>query len=613
MNALIPLSDYISAQTGNGNYTGSDQLVCIKFDTYCPRLNFIKYTYQENKRNFATLGLPAPASMGESEWGGYPTWDRLGNDWYDVMNNLGYKGATKNPLGRAYVNMKSEDLINRYRIPASSTTRISSLSTLQEIKEQIADNFAKKLFSFDRNNVLASPLDLTGWENLIQWCQINGIPILSYKDYGIKHFDRGYSNDDIFPALDRDIAGRADGTPDGFDSLPVGITLETIGGSDKDNGYYLQFANASSAKASIDKLYGFDIGDNVLTFYAKNDGAAEDVIKITSYNSSYETDFEERQLLIPVNSDTWVQHTVYFPAYSVGNAISIEIDTWASAETVDISGVEIKKRELSVADGYETESSALFTRMLAVSEEPDVARKTLIDNTIKALKNAEVTTGVNVNLWDRVLALHTHAAHGENAAKLNWKADEYNMTVYNTPTYTVDRGWTLNGTNQYIGSGFTPSSVNEWGLNDGTLMVYINVNNGLVNYAMDLGARPSTTNRTVIAVNYAADYMLQAINSTTLANRSVNATPANRVGMYGVSRMNNLRLRTLYESDQILTQNIAGEVITPSELLYGRHSTTYQTNRYAFGLIAKGMDEYELKKFTSIIESEYLSKIGATV
>lgn len=96
---------------------------------------------------------------------------------------------------------------------------------------------------------------------------------------------------------------------------------------------------------------------------------------------------------------------------------------------------------------YSDEAEALFARF---TTPPTVARKLLIDNFIVSLKTAGV--------WSKLDALHVTAAADSQAARQNWVQDAYNLTAFSSPVFTVDRGFTPDGSASYLDSGFNPTT-----------------------------------------------------------------------------------------------------------------------------------------------------------
>lgn len=99
---------------------------------------------------------------------------------------------------------------------------------------------------------------------------------------------------------------------------------------------------------------------------------------------------------------------------------------------------------------YESEASALFARF---TSDPGSTRKGHINTLIAALKSASV--------WTKLDALYILAAHDSQAACRNWIADSYNLTATNSPTFTTDRGYTGNGSNAYLETGFNPATASS--------------------------------------------------------------------------------------------------------------------------------------------------------
>ena len=93
-------------------------------------------------------------------------------------------------------------------------------------------------------------------------------------------------------------------------------------------------------------------------------------------------------------------------------------------------------------------SQAIFE---AFTTPPTAERQIIIDTAVKAL----VAGGV----WDNLDALYMLAAADSQAALINWKnPGTYDGTLANAPTFVADQGFTGNGSNAEIDTGFNPSS-----------------------------------------------------------------------------------------------------------------------------------------------------------
>lgn len=94
-----------------------------------------------------------------------------------------------------------------------------------------------------------------------------------------------------------------------------------------------------------------------------------------------------------------------------------------------------------------TEADDLVERF---SVEPTNFRKRQIDTLVGSLKTAGV--------WAKLDAFYIFAAQDAQAALLNWKADQYNLTVSGAPVFTADRGYQGDGVDDVLLTGFNPAT-----------------------------------------------------------------------------------------------------------------------------------------------------------
>jgi len=114
----------------------------------------------------------------------------------------------------------------------------------------------------------------------------------------------------------------------------------------------------------------------------------------------------------------------------------------------------------STGGGYLPQSLALFERM---DTQPDETRKRAIDDFYRA--TADVLAPM------RVLYIEGHDAQ---ATRLNWLADEYNLTEVNSPVFTPGQGYVFNGSSSYLDTGLNPTTAPspKFALNDAHMAVY---------------------------------------------------------------------------------------------------------------------------------------------
>jgi hypothetical protein len=88
------------------------------------------------------------------------------------------------------------------------------------------------------------------------------------------------------------------------------------------------------------------------------------------------------------------------------------------------------------------EAKALFARM---TTPPSNARKAQITRLIRTLKQA--------GIWTKLDVLYVYAAADSQAALLNWKGATFDATNHGA-AFTADRGFTGDGVDDYISTGF---------------------------------------------------------------------------------------------------------------------------------------------------------------
>lgn len=92
------------------------------------------------------------------------------------------------------------------------------------------------------------------------------------------------------------------------------------------------------------------------------------------------------------------------------------------------------------------EAQALAARMTTA---PAPERLHLVSTLIGALKAGGV--------WAKLDALYILAAHHEQASRLNWVQDAYDLTAVNSPSFAADRGWQGDGATSRLAGGFLPT------------------------------------------------------------------------------------------------------------------------------------------------------------
>lgn len=101
---------------------------------------------------------------------------------------------------------------------------------------------------------------------------------------------------------------------------------------------------------------------------------------------------------------------------------------------------------------YDSDAAAYFA---AMTTQPTLARKTLLNNLIVSLKAAGV--------WDTYDLLYIGASHDQQAARLNVKdpTGPYNLTAVNSPVFVVDKYIGAQSGGGYWNTGFNLTTIPE--------------------------------------------------------------------------------------------------------------------------------------------------------
>jgi|WetSurMetagenome_2_1015567.scaffolds.fasta_scaffold00157_39 hypothetical protein len=253
---------------------------------------------------------------------------------------------------------------------------------------------------------------------------------------------------------------------------------------------------------------------------------------------------------------------------------------------------------------YDAASIALFVRMGALSEVPIPARRTVIDTAILADKAASMWTGKYDALW----AL---AAHGTASAKLNIVANAFNITPVSTPTHTIDRGFTGDGSSKALNANINLSTQTaRFLLNAGSYGVYIR-NNAQSNTHIGCG---DATHALALNTRYSDNNAYYTINAWTY---DAKASTDSR-GMWIVVRSANNVVK-IYKNGVEFDSKTTASIALPNAILhllcYNNNGTlaNWDAHEIALAFIGGVMSPTEVTAFQTIWVDGYLASIGAKI
>lgn len=240
---------------------------------------------------------------------------------------------------------------------------------------------------------------------------------------------------------------------------------------------------------------------------------------------------------------------------------------------------------------YDPDASALFARM---SVEPSSGQKEIYNTAIAAMKTA--------GLWSLLDCFYMMGVHDAQAARLNWISTSFNLTEFNSPTFTQNQGYNGNGSTSYLGTNFNPTTAPsaKHTQNSAHLGCWILASAASTNMR-DIGNGTNTT------------YLVAETDTNGVQSR-INATAAVSVGSIGgvgawVLRRNASNTHQLFKNGSQVGTNsntstaLANENIT---LLRGSAST-YSTRQQYAAHIGAGLSDQQIEDFFTIINNFYIA------
>lgn len=174
------------------------------------------------------------------------------------------------------------------------------------------------------------------------------------------------------------------------------------------------------------------------------------------------------------------------------------------------------------AFAYEAESLSIFT---AMTTPPDDTRKGHINTVVAGLK----ADGV----WTLLDALQVYAAADSQAASVDWVLPSRLATVTNAPTFTTDRGYTTNGTSNYVDTTYNPSTGTQFTQNSAFFGVWSRTTASITSSGsgwFDGTDGISVNPRNVNAISYRINQATQSSPATPNITDGVGWFTANRTG-----------------------------------------------------------------------------------
>jgi hypothetical protein len=243
------------------------------------------------------------------------------------------------------------------------------------------------------------------------------------------------------------------------------------------------------------------------------------------------------------------------------------------------------------------EAHAVLARM---TTPPSPERRELINGTIEAL--------ISGGVWSKLDALYFFAAHTAQASLLNWRQNQFNITLNSAPAFVIDEGYTGDGVDDSLGTGFQPGNVvgANYLRDNASLGCYEVTNVQAEDYSMGPtgGSHGAFIQSRVNSGDFAG-----AVNDgtstglrTVAVGTSVGLSAANRSGASD---------RQLYKNGvQVDTDTTASTGISTVQFHFLRAFSTYSTRTVSGGFIGGSLTAAEHETLYEAMH-DYMVAVGA--
>lgn len=259
--------------------------------------------------------------------------------------------------------------------------------------------------------------------------------------------------------------------------------------------------------------------------------------------------------------------------------------------TLRVSSLTRRFGGLAEALGVQVETANLIARM---NPAPTAARITLINNLIVSLKAADI--------WNSLDVLYVLAAHDAQAARLNWKTAQFNITEVNSPSFATDRGYTGNGTSSYLLTGWRATDGVNFTLNAASMWVWSR--SDIIESISCCGVVAS--NGLTISPRGAAN-MAATLNENVASGR----TNGNGAGLFGVTRADSATRKYWRNGAQVGADVSAATVsLNGSQVrICGAAASTFSAREIAAFATGASLTGLEASFYTAL--NTYMTAVGA--
>lgn len=222
--------------------------------------------------------------------------------------------------------------------------------------------------------------------------------------------------------------------------------------------------------------------------------------------------------------------------------------------------------------------------------QPDADRKKLISQMF--------VSGMSSPWWYKLDALWVHAAHEAQAGRLNWLGDNYNCIPVNNPVFMADRGYTFDGSSNYLDTQFNPASAvsPKYTRDSGSLGVRMNTDGvgtsimGLYDVPNNIG---TSLNPKVNNTEKRAEYRVN--QGSVSLSPDVNTAPTS-IGMHVANRTSSTDVRGYRNGNMHAQATHASLPIASGRIRIGSATTVgYRAGQVSMSFIGGGLTNKDVK------------------
>lgn len=244
--------------------------------------------------------------------------------------------------------------------------------------------------------------------------------------------------------------------------------------------------------------------------------------------------------------------------------------------------------ELPPAVMYDTDAQALFQRF---DIEPTPERKQLISDRFVA--------GKAKSFWTKLDALWVHAAHGAEAGRLNWLSDRFDCLPVNSPTFTVDRGYTGDGVTSYLDTQYNPATAAGIKATRDSASLGIRSNTDNQGTGSLAGFFNTATNpQTGTTINPRTGGNTASFRMHSHIDGAVNS-PANidsAIGMFTVVRTGPTSCLGYRNGAQVAASNFSSQPMVSGKYRLGSiHNSSYRACQFSMGFVGASLTPQEVQ------------------